>query len=88
MSVLKFTSQFEEIFINLIIIIFDAFHRKLIISQANNYDRIQTININTSDRQTGREESGQQQPVRMLRLGLCSVAICQLTLGVTKYGLN
>ena len=55
MSVLYFTSQFDEIFINWIITIFDAFHRKSIISQVDNYDRIQIININSFE---GRRREG------------------------------
>ena len=62
MSVLKFTSQFDEIFINWIITIFDAFHRKLIISQLGNYDRIQIININTG----AERSSGSSQDVDWL----------------------
>ena len=88
MSVLKFRSQFDEIFINWIITIFDAFHRKLIISQVSNYDRIQIININTWELGQAEREESRQKPVRMLRQGLCSVAICQTTPSVTKYGLN
>ena len=88
MSVLKFSSQFDEIFINWIITIFDAFHRKLIISQVSNYDRIQIININTWELGQAEREESRQKPVRMLRQELCSVAICQTTPSVTKYGLN
>ena len=35
---------------------------------------------------TGDKVESRQQPVRIFRLGLCSVAICQMTPSVTKYG--
>ena len=63
-SVLYFSSQFDEIFINWIITIFDAFHRKSIISQLSNYDRIQIININSLDRRQGEVQAAASQDVQ------------------------